>query len=65
MISTAARNALVNVGTNRQAATIPASTPKDVVAELQRAGLIGEGRGLTRRGTIERERYVNMIVDLF
>lgn len=65
-LSSAAIQALIDVGTNRQGATISARTANVVVKELRVAGLIGDGMGLTRRGTIARERFVHtMLVTLF
>lgn len=54
-LSPAAREALVNVGTSRQGATIPHNTPAVTVAELRDRKLIGFGLGLTQSGTIARE----------
>lgn len=62
-LSTGAADALVAVGTNRQGATVSDRTPANVVDELFGAGLIGVGNGLTRRGTIERERIVRAQLD--
>jgi hypothetical protein len=55
-MSSAARTALINVGTNRQGAMIPALTPQAAIDELSRLGLIGRNLGLTRKGTIKREQ---------
>lgn len=55
--------ALANVGTNRQAATIPATTAPVVRLELDAAGLIGPGGGLTRRGTVVRQRHMDALLD--
>lgn len=57
-LSRDAADTLIDTGTNRQGATISDATSEAVVHELQRAGLIGEGYGLTRKGTIERDRLV-------
>lgn len=56
-----AQTALINVGTNRQGATIPTTTPIEAQGELWVAGLIGRGNpgGLTRKGTIVRQRLVD------
>jgi hypothetical protein len=62
-LSKEAAEALFNVGTNRQGATIAHNTPAVVVAELRTAGLIGFNLGLTRRGTIARERISNALLD--
>lgn len=62
-LSKSAETALVNVGTLRQGATVNTITTTEVVAELQTAGLIGPGYGLTRRGTIARQRLVYAALD--
>lgn len=62
-LSTEAADALIGVATNRQGATISDRTPARVVDELFGAGLIGVGNGLTRRGTIERERLMSAQLD--
>lgn len=61
-LSTEARTALTNVGTNRQGATIPARTPAPVEKELREAGLIWH-YGLTMKGSIVRERIQNEDLD--
>lgn len=58
-----AENALIDVGTNRQGATINSTVDSVTVRELQDAGLIGDGYGLTRRGTIVRQRLVDAVLD--
>lgn len=55
-MSEAAKSALINTASARQGSAVNAS--REVTAELSRLGLIGD-KGLTRRGTIERERAVN------
>jgi hypothetical protein len=60
-LSAAATEALINVGTNRQGAV--AQGTEAAMAELQRAGLIGDGFGLTRRGTIVRERVMSAALE--
>lgn len=61
-LSDEAKSALVNVGTNRQGAVV-SNVAVSVEAELYLAGLIGPERGLTRRGTIVRERLVRAALD--
>lgn len=56
-LSEAAKSALIDAGTSRQGVTVKSTNPK-VVYELRTAGLIGDGYGLTRKGTIERERVL-------
>ncbi len=55
-ISEAAQTALLSTGTNRQGAKPTHPMTEDVRLELQDAGLIGAGLGLTRTGTIAREK---------
>lgn len=62
-ITTAAATALIDCGTNRQGTPIPASTVTEVRRELERAGLIGPGAGLTRRGTVYRQRLMDEMLD--
>lgn len=62
-LSDAARAALMNAPCSRQGATIPASTHGPVVAELRNAGLVGAYGGLTRAGTVERDRAVTALMD--
>lgn len=62
-LSEAARTALMDVGTNRQGATIPTTTAVAVRRELGDAGLIGRTCGLTRKGTIVRERLMDAALE--
>jgi len=62
-LSAAATAALIDCGTNRQGTPIPTTTPLAAVAELVKADLIGPNRGLTRKGTIARERAVTARMD--
>lgn len=55
-----AQTALINAGTNRQGATIPTTTPIEARRELVAAGLVGACNGLTRRGTIARQRLMDI-----
>lgn len=55
-MSETAKRALLDVGTNRQGAKVADGVG---AVELYSMGLIGEGMGLTRKGTIARERLVN------
>lgn len=55
-ISEAAKAVLLSTGTSRQGA-VPTHPMTDAVkTELVAEGLIGKGGGLTRRGTIARDR---------
>jgi hypothetical protein len=60
-MSKQATAALINAGTNRQGAAIKADDA--TLAELVKLNLIGPERGLTRKGTIERERAMNAALD--
>jgi hypothetical protein len=62
-LSTEARTALLSANTSRQGAKVYASYP--VHQELVAAGLIGDGGGLTMRGTIAREKAVDALLDTF
>ena len=62
LLSEAAAKELVAIGTNRQGAT-NRRIPAEVIAELQDAKLIGPGFGLTRKGTITRQRIMDSVLD--
>lgn len=62
-LSRAAEKALIDVGTNRQGARVDRRTPESALIELVNAGLIGPAYGLTRTGTIRRERLMNRLMD--
>jgi hypothetical protein len=64
-LSKAAQEALLSTRSNRQGETVPKTTDVVVISELSSEGLIGPGNGLTRRGTIVRERLFDQIMDLF
>ena len=55
--------ALSNVGSNRQGAAVPVARNSAVWRELEAAGMIRSGGGLTRAGSITRERHVNQLMD--
>jgi len=55
-LTEAAKSALISTGTSRQGATPTSPMTAEVKAELVDAGLIGPRGGLTRRGTIVRDR---------
>lgn len=54
--------ALINANGSHQGAEVPVTTLA-AEFELQDAGLIGKGNGLTRKGTIVRERLVNAALE--
>lgn len=60
-LSEAAKSALINT-TGRQGAEVKADVL--VISELAQADLIGPENGLTRKGTIARERAVRQAEDL-
>lgn len=62
-MTAAARAALINIGTNRQGATPPPSTPVEVLHELTKLGILGRGNGLTRRGTIKRQQLMDDVMN--
>lgn len=62
-LSGAAKTALINIGTLRQGATLRPGTAEDVRLELADAGLVGRVNGLTRAGSIERQRLVSEGID--
>lgn len=62
-LSEQALRALIDIGTSRQGATVPDGTSVGAIAELVGAGLIGQGRGLTRSGGIRRDREVSRLID--
>lgn len=62
-MSDRALEALVNVGCDRQGATISPYTSDRVVRELRALGLIGDDNGLTRQGSIERQRIMSVNLD--
>lgn len=63
-MSPAARAALINVGTNRQGATIPMdTTPFEAANELRIMGLIGPGGGLTRKGSGKRQLVMDDVMN--
>lgn len=58
-MSELAATTLMSTGTNRQGATPAPLTPTEVLEELRYSGYIGAGNGLTRKGTIARERLID------
>lgn len=62
-LSAQARGALANVGTSRQGAVLSAGVSALVRTELSVAGMIGQGGGLTRTGSIMRDRIMTAMLD--
>lgn len=60
-LSENAKDALYNVGTSRQGARVSAAPI--VLGELMRHCLIGNEQGLTRKGTITRDRIAAAKLD--
>ena len=56
-LSPAAVTAIISTGTSRQGAKPWEWTPASVMEELKELGLIGDGGGLTRKGTIQRDLH--------
>jgi hypothetical protein len=61
-LSPEARKAIVDAGCSRQGAIVPPNTVTHVLRELKVAGYI-KGYGLTRKGTIAREKIVNAALE--
>ncbi len=62
-MSEAAKKALMSAKSNRQGEGMSAYVRWSVVEELQDLGLAGPGGGLTRLGSIERERLESADLD--
>lgn len=60
-LSEQATQALISVGTNRQGAVVYASVAANI--ELLALGLVGDGNGLTRKGTIARQKIMDAALD--
>lgn len=62
-LSDMAKTALLDLGTDRQG-TLPApGTPPAAITELCAAGLMGEKTGLTRAGSIARQRISEQMME--
>jgi hypothetical protein len=62
-LSAEALSALMNTGTNRQGSAVPVGRDTPLWRELEEAGMIRRGGGLTRLGSIVRDREVNRLMD--
>lgn len=62
ILSREAKAALMNVGTNRVGSRVNCPDPA-VWAELRDAGMIRDGGGLTRAGSVVREREADRLMD--
>lgn len=62
-MSEAAQSVLINMSSSRQGTTPKGKNPTDALAELQVAGVLGDDYGLTRRGSIVRDRLVSARLD--
>lgn len=62
-LSAAARSALLAIGTNRQGAVIAPGTPSGASLELRAAGYTGPDNGLTRAGSIARQRLNERLME--
>lgn len=61
-LSKEALSALMSTGTNRQGA-VPTFMTEEVREELVAAGMLGPGGGLTRSGSIAREKEADRLMD--
>jgi hypothetical protein len=62
-LSREALSALMSTGTNRQGAAVPVARGSEVWDELRAAGMIHEKGGLTRAGSIVRQREADRLMD--
>lgn len=62
-LSPQALTALMNTGTNRQGSAVPVARGSALWRELEAAGMIRSGGGLTRAGSIARERHATRLLD--
>lgn len=64
-LSPEAKTALINAGSSRMGARVlqPSTCTPAAFVELHEAGLIGANDGLTRKGSITRERLVRAALD--
>lgn len=62
-VSPEAVSALLTTGTNRQGSVPQLAPGSPVWAELRAAGLVGERDGLTRLGSITRQREAQRLMD--
>lgn len=62
-LSRGALSVLMSTCTNRQGAVPQAWAGDEVWAELEEAGMVGPGRGLTRAGSIARQRERDRLLD--
>ncbi|HEU4752323.1 MAG TPA: hypothetical protein VFU47_04370 [Armatimonadota bacterium] len=62
-LSKEALSVLMSTGTNRQGAVPQTHVPEHVREELEAAGMLGPGGGLTRSGSIAREREADRLMD--
>jgi len=62
ILSREAKVVLMSTGTNRVGSRVYCPDPA-VWAELKDAGMIRDGGGLTRAGSIVRERHVTALLD--
>ncbi len=62
-LSKEALSVLMSTGTNRQGAVPQTRITEEVREELEAAGMLGPGGGLTRSGSIAREREADRLMD--
>jgi hypothetical protein len=62
-LSPAAQSIVINLSGSRQGTTPKGRNSTDALAELQRAGVLGEDYGLTRQGSAYRDRLLAARLD--
>lgn len=62
-LSPEAQTIVINLPSSRQGATPKGRNSTDALADLQRAGILGEDYGLTRSGGIYRDRLLAARLD--
>jgi hypothetical protein len=62
-LSPGAQSIVINLATSRQGVTPKGRNPVAALAELQRAGVLGEDYGLTRAGCLYRDRLLAARMD--
>lgn len=62
-LSREALSVLMSTGTNRQGSVPQTLVTEEVREELEAAGMIGPGGGLTLRGSIAREKEADRLMD--
>lgn len=58
-----AQAALISIGTRRRGTTVAPVTSPEILSELKGLGFLGNGGGLTDKGSARREALVNQMMD--